>query len=75
MLEIKTSNLVGDLTLKAQQTVKGTRILVKLEDRLTQQSNIYTMTAGSSLEFSVQNRSSQNLKISCSYGQFQLPGI
>ncbi len=71
----KNIQLVGDLTLKAQQTVKGTRILVKLEDRLTQQSNIYTMTAGSSLEFSVQNRSSQNLKISCSYGQFQLPGI
>jgi hypothetical protein len=71
----KNIQLVGDLTLKAQETVKGTRILVKFEDRLTQQSNIYTMTMGTSLDFSVQNRSSQNLKISCTYGQFQLPGI
>lgn len=71
----KNIQLVGDLTLKAQETVKGTRILVKFEDRLAQQSNIYTMTAGSSLEFSVQNRSAQSLKISCTYGQLQLPGI
>lgn len=71
----KGIQIVGDLKLKAEKTVKGTRILVGFEDRMTQQSNNYTMTAGSELKFSIQNRSSQSLKISCSYGYSQFTGI
>lgn len=71
----KNIQLVADVRLKVSKTVKGTQLMIKTEDRLTQQSNIYTMNPGNQLEFSVQNRSSQTLKISCGYGYFQFPGI
>jgi uncharacterized cupredoxin-like copper-binding protein len=63
------------LSLKAVTKGPKTEIQLKLDDKIKQQGNSYTLNSGNSLEASLQNKAGQTLKISCSYGFFNFGGI